>query len=122
MPLFGTKKRKDVSSGQELLDNIEHFEVSHVVAATEATLPAYQQQTQLPKLAFHCQLAHGSRTGMICGFTNMKQLYEKISDCLDVDPADVSLMFAVLLPQALLSPGRLLFYGARRFPSELRVK
>lgn len=43
-----------------------------------------------PKLVFHCQQAHGSPTGIISGFTNVKELYQKIADCYDMDVTDVS--------------------------------
>ncbi|CAF0762088.1 unnamed protein product [Didymodactylos carnosus] len=37
-----------------------------------------------PKLVFHCQLAHGSPTGLISGFTNVKELYQKIAECFEI--------------------------------------
>ena len=43
-----------------------------------------------PKLVFHCQLAHGSPTGIISGFTNVKELYQKIADCYDLPVSEVS--------------------------------
>ena len=42
-----------------------------------------------PKLVFHCQQAHGSPTGLISGFTNVKELYEKIAECYDIQPSEV---------------------------------
>lgn len=47
-----------------------------------------------PKLVFHCQQAHGSPTGLISGFTNVKELYEKIAECYDIQPAEVSIVSA----------------------------
>ena len=44
-----------------------------------------------PKLVFHCQLAHGSPTGIISGFTNVKELYQKIADCYDLPVTEVRL-------------------------------
>ena len=44
-----------------------------------------------PKLVFHCQLAHGSPTGIISGFTNVKELYQKIADCYDLPVSEVRL-------------------------------
>ncbi|KAJ8305492.1 hypothetical protein KUTeg_016037 [Tegillarca granosa] len=41
-------------------------------------------QLPRPKLVFHCQQAHGSPTGIISGFTNVKELYQKIADCYDM--------------------------------------
>jgi len=46
-----------------------------------------QDQT---KLVFHCQLAHGSPTGLISGFNNVKDLYQKIADCFEISASTVS--------------------------------
>ena len=43
-----------------------------------------------PRLVFHCQLAQGSPTGIISGFTNVKELYQKIAECYDMEASDVS--------------------------------
>lgn len=37
-----------------------------------------------PPLIFHCQLAHGSPTGLISGFGNVRELYQKIAECYDL--------------------------------------
>ena len=50
-----------------------------------------QTQPYKPKLAFHCQQAHGSPTGIISEFTNVKELYQKIADCYDMEPTEVSI-------------------------------
>jgi hypothetical protein len=42
-----------------------------------------------PKLVFHCQQAQGSPTGLISGFSNVKELYQKIADCYDFTVDDV---------------------------------
>ncbi|OXA50710.1 PDZ domain-containing protein GIPC3 isoform X1 [Folsomia candida] len=42
-----------------------------------------------PKLIFHCQQAHGSPTGLISEFGNVKQLYQKISECYDFNVDDI---------------------------------
>jgi len=44
---------------------------------------------QRPKLAFHCQQAQGSPTGIITGFTNVRELYQKIAECYDFPPSDI---------------------------------
>ena len=41
-------------------------------------------------MPFHCQLAHGSPTGIIPGFTNVKELYGKIAECYDIQPEEVN--------------------------------
>ncbi len=43
-----------------------------------------------PKLIFHCQLAHGSPTGLISGFSNVRELYQKISDCFEIPVSTVN--------------------------------
>ena len=45
------------------------------------TAPKYRDDS---KLVFHCQLAHGSPTGLISGFGNVKELYQKIGDCFEI--------------------------------------
>lgn len=42
-----------------------------------------------PKLVFHTQLAHGSPTGRIEGFTNVKELYAKIAEAFQITPDEV---------------------------------
>lgn len=43
-----------------------------------------------PKLVFHTQLAHGSPTGRIEGFSNVKELYAKIAEAFNTSPPEVS--------------------------------
>ncbi|NWR42759.1 GIPC3 protein, partial [Regulus satrapa] len=42
-----------------------------------------------PRLVFHTQLAHGSPTGHIEGFTNVKELYAKIAEVFDISPTEI---------------------------------
>ena len=42
-----------------------------------------------PRLVFHAQLAHGSPTGRIEGFTNVKELYGKIAEAFRLPAAEV---------------------------------
>ncbi|XP_062411325.1 PDZ domain-containing protein GIPC3 [Sardina pilchardus] len=42
-----------------------------------------------PRLVFHTQLAHGSPTGRIYGFTNVKELYAKIAQAFSISPAEI---------------------------------
>ncbi|XP_053869669.1 PDZ domain-containing protein GIPC3 [Malaclemys terrapin pileata] len=42
-----------------------------------------------PRLIFHTQLAHGSPTGKIEGFTNVKELYAKIAEVFDISPTEI---------------------------------
>lgn len=42
-----------------------------------------------PKLIFHCQLAHGSPTGVISGFHTVKELYNTIAECYDIPAEEI---------------------------------
>lgn len=44
-----------------------------------------------PRLIFHTQLAHGSPTGRIYGFTNVKELYAKIAEVFNISPSEVQI-------------------------------
>ncbi|PVD22669.1 hypothetical protein C0Q70_15924 [Pomacea canaliculata] len=54
--------------------------------SSEAPVPS---QPPRPRLVFHCQQAHGSPTGIISGFTNVKELYQKIADCYDIPVEEI---------------------------------
>lgn len=43
-----------------------------------------------PKLVFHTQLAHGSPTGRIEGFSNVKELYAKIAEAFNLNTTEVT--------------------------------
>lgn len=53
------------------------------------------------QLVFHCQQAQGSPLGLISGFSNVKELYEKIAECYDFPPDDVSIFYSTLLKTSL---------------------
>lgn len=48
-----------------------------------------QDTVQRPKLVFHCQQAHGSPTGIISGFTNVKELYRKIAEVYEIPAKEI---------------------------------
>ena len=58
---------------------------------TQAAVKPQQQP-----LVFLCQLAHGSPTGRITGFTNVRQLYEKIADAFDMPSSEVRISNSVI--------------------------
>ena len=51
--------------------------------------PAGPPPCTRPRLVFHTQLAHGSPTGRIHGFTNVKELYAKIAEAFIISPSEV---------------------------------
>lgn len=45
-------------------------------------------------LVFHCQQAHGSPTGLVSNFSNVRELYQRVADCYDF-PSD-EILFCTL--------------------------
>lgn len=59
------------------------------------SVPLQHEQKRLstlkpPPLVFHCQLAHGSPTGLISDFSNVRELYQKIAECYDLPAEEVN--------------------------------
>ncbi|XP_022240370.1 PDZ domain-containing protein GIPC1-like [Limulus polyphemus] len=87
MPLFGKKKKTDVENGvsseniQEPPNNENEMKNGSNQLSKEETTD--KLPVQKPKLVFHCQQAQGSPTGIISGFTNIRELYQKIAECYD---------------------------------------
>ena len=65
-----------------------------------------QQNTEAQQLAkrliFHAQLAHGSPTGKIENFSNVKELYQRIADVFSILPSEVCTVYAVVLKRHFL--------------------
>jgi len=83
MPLFPRQRRSRGSDADS--------PVNGRAAGSDGSgdVPARTDSPPRPKLVFHCQLAHGSPTGIISGFTNVKELYQKIADCYDLPVAEI---------------------------------
>ena len=82
MPLFNKKPSKASSPtngaplvNQNGFDQLQQQQM--VPSPIKATAPPP------PSLVFHCQLANGSPTGLITGFSSVKELYQKIAECYD---------------------------------------
>ena len=93
MPL-GPWRKKNKYTKEQLVENEEvggHAGGSNTAKSTVngAGLPPPPANLR-PKLVFHTQLAHGSPTGRIEGFSNVKELYGKIADAFNIAPPEVS--------------------------------
>ncbi len=86
MPFFGGKKDKGSSSSHTGSDPAMSS-ASNGAAKGGGGPP--QEARPRPKLVFHCQLAHGSPTGFISGFTNVKELYQKIAETYEISASEV---------------------------------
>lgn len=95
MPLFKPKKREDGSNG---VDDHQHHPHQHPAKSSSTNGHSeHGAPVTRPKLVFHCQQAHGSPTGIISGFTNVKELYQKIAECYDIPCEDVSFTIVLLV-------------------------
>lgn len=69
---------------------VQHIIEPKKVPAPPPTPPQIDATMLKPQLVFHCQLAHGSPTGLISGFGSVKELYQKIAECYDFPVDEVS--------------------------------
>uniref|UniRef100_A0A1B6FM06 PDZ domain-containing protein n=1 Tax=Cuerna arida TaxID=1464854 RepID=A0A1B6FM06_9HEMI len=94
MPLFSSKKL--------LKDNLSNGGVhqqhdlpppkpspQHVNGVVRSAGDVAMATEHKPKLVFHCQQAQGSPTGLISGFSNVKELYQKIAECYDFPAEEI---------------------------------
>lgn len=91
MPLFGKKDKKDNSSKSRKKSGIETdpFPADSVAADQRSGVAPSSVPKKQPKWNFYCQLAHGSPTGIISGFTNVREMYDKIAECYDISWRDI---------------------------------
>lgn len=68
------------------------IEPKKLVPAPPPTPPQIDATMLKPQLVFHCQLAHGSPTGLISGFGSVKELYQKIAECYDFPVDEVRII------------------------------
>lgn len=113
--LFGkkNKSKENLVEGQQNSTSNEAPRPEDATKTPEANGTTPKQQSNVvqkndpppqlprPKLVFHCQQAHGSPTGIISGFTNVKELYQKIADCYDMPMSEVSSLIFYLIQQVI---------------------
>ncbi|XP_022902471.1 PDZ domain-containing protein GIPC3 [Onthophagus taurus] len=84
------KKNKKV---QPSVPPMETLDNNNVTKNNQAYQKQYSNEPTSPigkpQLVFHCQLAHGSPTGFISGFSNVKELYEKIAEHFEFNVSEV---------------------------------
>jgi len=98
MPLFNKKSSKVNGSAVTTVPPPPPYENNNktvkYAAQDHVVPPPHEQHIPRPQLIFHCQLAHGSPTGLITGFASVKELYQKIAECYDF-PVD-EILFCTL--------------------------
>uniref|UniRef100_A0A6B2EHK1 Putative rgs-gaip n=1 Tax=Phlebotomus kandelakii TaxID=1109342 RepID=A0A6B2EHK1_9DIPT len=103
MPLFHKKAVKPVQyhENNNSVHPQSHAPANHLPPSANGSKSEIKSQPPLPpsptspvQLMFHCQLAHGSPTGFITGFSSVKELYQKIAEYYDF-PTD-EILFCTL--------------------------
>ncbi|XP_063989364.1 PDZ domain-containing protein GIPC3 isoform X1 [Diachasmimorpha longicaudata] len=109
MPLF--KPKSSSSHSSSLLDKMNngalhregHDTVSNSSSQMNSTngngkrdryspqnrVPDTQTEESKTQPVFRCQLAHGSSTGLISGFSNVRELYQRIAECHDLPTSEI---------------------------------
>ena len=102
MPLFGKKEKgsrlpdsaaADFPSAQpagQPEENVAEEKVKQIQEENRA-------QQMAKQLSFNCQLAHGSPTAKINNFSNVKELYSRIADALNVPISEVSILYLLVV-------------------------
>uniref|UniRef100_A0A3Q3GDV8 GIPC PDZ domain containing family, member 3 n=1 Tax=Labrus bergylta TaxID=56723 RepID=A0A3Q3GDV8_9LABR len=75
------------AAGAEAMEHLKAQNQSQNHACVEPTAPPLPPPPS--PLIFHTQLAHGSSTGRIHGFTNVKELYTKIAEVFNISPSEI---------------------------------
>lgn len=98
MPIFNKKSKQSSSTIQQQYDN--NNSKAGVLSSSASPMNSVERRVpqpqptesnvSKPQLVFHCQLAHGSPTGLISGFASVKELYQKIAECYDFSVDEVS--------------------------------
>lgn len=90
-PLVENEEAEPIRAGLNVpgLDGLDGGRVGLGEGAAHEGLPPPHTSLR-PRLIFHTQLAHGSPTGRIEGFSNVRELYAKIGEAFGIPPTDVS--------------------------------
>lgn len=91
-PLVENEEGEPIRGGLNVsgMDGLDGGGVGLGEGATSEGLPP-PPSSMRPRLIFHTQLAHGSPTGRIEGFSNVRELYAKIGEAFGIPPSEVSL-------------------------------
>ncbi|XP_055372844.1 PDZ domain-containing protein GIPC3 [Condylostylus longicornis] len=97
MPLFHKKGKSQgydsANNNHQDLDSNNLKNINEDISQRNMESAQQQQPTankiSRTQLVFHCQLAHGSPTGFIKGFSSVKELYQKIAECYEITPDEI---------------------------------
>jgi hypothetical protein len=95
-PLVENEEAEPIRAGLNVpgMDGLDGGGVGLGEGTTQEGLPPPPTSLR-PRLIFHTQLAHGSPTGRIEGFSNVRELYTKIGEAFGIAPPEVNNMTCV---------------------------
>lgn len=90
-PLVENEEAEPIRGGLNVpgMDGLDGGVIGLGEGATSEGLPP-PPSSMRPRLIFHTQLAHGSPTGRIEGFSNVRELYAKIGEAFGIPASEVS--------------------------------
>lgn len=86
-PLVENEEAEPIRAGLNV-DGLDSGRIGIAEGVTQEGLPPPPTNLR-PRLIFHTQLAHGSPTGRIEGFSNVRELYAKIGEAFAIPPVEV---------------------------------
>lgn len=86
------KKHKPKSSTPITNNGTDNYENNNVTNKHHGRVPNVPSEStpNNSQLVFHCQLAHGSPTAFVSGFSNVRELYQKIAEQFDMPVTEVN--------------------------------
>ncbi|KAJ7406280.1 GIPC PDZ domain containing family member 3 [Pitangus sulphuratus] len=89
LPIPGTGETPTLSTLDFYMAKLHSAIESNPLQHEPLVLRVKEILSRIARLVFHTQLAHGSHTGRIEGFTNVKELYAKIAEVFDISPTEI---------------------------------
>lgn len=86
---FENNNHKSSTTTNNILSTASQLPLAQHIIEKKLPSPQIDAHILKPQLIFHCQLAHGSPTGLISGFGSVKELYQKIAECYDFSVDEV---------------------------------
>ena len=100
MPIFGGRKPKLPElpmNGRAINENLHKMSNKCNENNSEKSDYGNRDRSQTPKLIFQCQLAEGSHTAQVSGFSSIKELYERIGENFSVPASEVRQLSFLLI-------------------------
>ncbi|XP_043472902.1 PDZ domain-containing protein GIPC3 [Leptopilina heterotoma] len=89
MPLFKHKASSRTPEMEKTNNVTGQIEPNNINIGNQSNVSRNNLESEHQPLEFHCQMAHGSSTKLISGFSNVRELYQKIGECYDIPSEEI---------------------------------